>query len=836
LNLKLYFLISIGIIFRLNIYAQEIRITASNQTLNKVLLELREKYDVELSFNGEDLSKYKVSLSRTFKTAQEAVAFLLQKLPFEFENISGVLVIYPKKVEIRVEKPEPKVYRISGRIMEKETEEALPFSNIMVNSTGIISDQNGNFLFSSIRDSVFRIKISHLGYLLEDTTIFLSKSNISIYMTPSDQVLEEIKVSDNLIEDFVNIGNEAACIKLNHKVTKYLPGSSDNSVYNLLRLQPGVLAAGEQSSDLIIWGAYAGQSRIIFDGFTVFGLKNFNDNISAINPLITKNIQLRKAGYDASYGDCVGGIVEISGNDGNAQKVHFNLGVNNFTVNSLLEIPIFRKSSLQIAYRQTYYNLYKDGFNLFKNVDSLRNLNVADIYIYPDYFFRDFNVKYTYKNDDNLFYISILNGNDDFSYSFTTDREYRDIVKSAKETNHQLGAAIYWEKKLSDHFNANVTVSRSGLSKDVSDKYDIYSTITEQLVNQRELIVNNEIWETKAKLQTIYRAKKAHTFETTFQLVDNTATITEDSVGISSSEIKQNEEYYTFGFKDVINFQNNSADIGFRASYLPYLDKPYIEPRISFSQGIGENLRYNLSWGIYNQFLVKSSVIDEYGNYRYVWTIADNEHVPVLKSYHNVAGLSFNHHNFSASIDAFYKTIEGITRYIRLPVLKYEGISKGNGMSYGFDFYTKYNFSGHTLWFSYTWSKSLEHFSYMKTQDYLYAPQDQRHELKIAAIVNLSPVFLSANYVFGSGFLEHPFMQQTLDNRIPYNRLDVSATYKFLKNKNIGEFGVSILNVLNTQNQKFSNFDRIPLTQISSTSIYFEAVPFTPTIFLKLNL
>lgn len=835
MNLKLYFLISIGIIFRLNIYAQEIKITASNQTLNKVLLELRDKYDVELSFNGEDLSKYKVSLSRTFKTAQEAVAYLLEKLPFEFENISGVLVIYPKKEEVLVEKPEPKVYRISGRIMESETEEALPFSNIMVNSTGIISDQNGNFLFSTTRDSVFRIKISHLGYLLKDTIIYLSKSNISIYMVPSDQVLEEIKVSDNLIADFANIGNEAACIKLNHKVTRYLPGSSDNSVYNLLRLQPGVLAAGEQASDLIIWGSYAGQSRVIFDGFTVFGLKNFNDNISTINPLITKNIELRKAGYDASYGDCVGGIVEVAGNDGNAQKTHFNLGVNNFTINSLLEIPVFRKSSLQIAYRQTYYNLYKDGFNLFKDADSLRNVNLADIYIYPDYFFRDFNIKYSYKNDDNLFYISVLNGNDDFNYSFNTSREYRDIVKSASETNHQLGGAIFWERNLSNRLNSNITISHSGLSKDVSDKYEIYSSITNKLVNQRELVANNEIWETKAKLQAVYQTRKFHTLETTFQAINNMVSITEDSIGISSTEIKKSEDYYTLGLKDVINFQQNRLNFGVRISYLPNLKKSYLEPRISFSQGIGENFRYNLAWGIYNQFLVKSSVIDEYGNYRYVWVIADNEQVPVLRSYHNVAGLSFHHRDFSVNIDAFYKTIDGITRYIKLPVLKYEGIAQGDGRSYGFDFYTKYNFAGHTLWFSYTWSKSLEHFSYMKTTDYLYAPQDQRHEIKIAAIVNLSPVFLSANYVYGSGFLEHPFRQQTLDNRIPYSRLDVSATYKFLKKKNIGECGISVLNVLNTQNQKFSNFDRIPLSQLTSASIYFEAVPFTPTVFLKLN-
>ena len=38
---------------------------------------------------------------------------------------------------------------------------------------------------------------------------------------------------------------------------------------------PGILAAGEQSNDLLIWGGYESHSQIKFDGFTVFGLKNF---------------------------------------------------------------------------------------------------------------------------------------------------------------------------------------------------------------------------------------------------------------------------------------------------------------------------------------------------------------------------------------------------------------------------------------------------------------------------------------------------------------------------------------------------------------------------------
>ena len=846
MNLRHLILLLTGcFFFHFFVYSQEIKITASKKKLNQVILEIRDNYNIDFSFNDKELAKHSVSVSKTFTNVDLALEYLLNDLPFEYQKTSGVYIIYPKKIAI-VEKTKPKVYRISGRILEVKTNEVLPFSNILVNSTGIISDQNGNFLFSTVKDSVFRIKVSHLGYLVKDTVFYMAHKNINICLSPSDQQLDEIQIKEQLIEDFSSSENEAATIKLNHRVTKYLPGSSDNSVYNLLRLQPGVLASGEQSSDLVIWGAYAGQSRVVFDGFTVFGLKNFNDNISTINPLITKNIQLRKAGYDASYGDCVGGVIDIAGKDGNTQTPHFSLGLNNLTVNSLLEIPILKKSALQIAYRQTYYNLFSDGYQPFSR-DSSRNSDISEITIYPDYFFRDINAKYTYKDDKNMFYISALQGGDKFSYSFNEVRRFREIVKSKEEENLQTGFAAFYEKKLGNKLNISALASFSKLEAQFNDNYDIYSTITNLQTNEVKFTTINDIQEKKFQLKSIYQTKKNHSFEIGLQLTDNTTLIEEDSLAIQTLKRRENHTYYTVVTKDVISLKNKQVNIGLRSSFLPYMSKTFFEPRLSFSHNISKSLKYNLAWGIYRQFLVKSSVIDEYGNYQYNWVIADNVEIPVLKSNHYVGGISYGKNNFFVCLDGFYKTTSGLTRYFRFrtnqsrgygqgstQVIE-DGIFKGDAYSYGFDFYTKYNFGGHTFWASYTLSKSLEHFGYMREGNYLYSPQDQRHEIKLATIINLNPVYLSANYVYGSGFLERPYAQMIDNDRIPYSRLDISGTYRLKAKHFETEFGISILNVLDTKNQKFSNFERIPLDETSSASIYFEAVPFTPTLFFNIK-
>jgi len=170
--------------------------------------------------------------------------------------------------------------------------------------------------------------------------------------------MKEIVVIGASIEKSIQTGTSPGTIKLNQKTAYYLPGSGDNEVFNLLRLQPGILAAGEQSSDLIIWGSYEGQSQIVFDGFTLFGMKNFNDNISAVNPFMAKDINILKGGFGAEYGERVGGIAIITGTDGNRLSPSVHLNVNNMTLNGMVSVPFRKKSSLLIAYRQTYYNLY----------------------------------------------------------------------------------------------------------------------------------------------------------------------------------------------------------------------------------------------------------------------------------------------------------------------------------------------------------------------------------------------------------------------------------------------------------------------------------------------
>src|SRR4030043_496192 len=333
-------------------FTQKKRITSIDEPLNKILISLRDNWGVMTSFDDQQLSTYKLTINKNFSSPAQAFDYMFMDLPLQYAVINGVYVIYPIHIPVK-----PGNYMISGRITDKPIHETLPFSNIIINNTGLISDLKGDFSFTSSTDSIFYVKISYLGYYILDTIVGRGL-NYNFRLTPSVINMKEVIILGSNVARSIQTGISPGTSRLNHKVAYYLPGYGDNSIFNLLRLQPGILAAGEQSADLIIWGSYEGQSQYIFDGFTLYGMKNFNDNISAVNPYMAKDIKVLKGGYGAEYGERVGGIVDITGVDGSRLATSAQFCINNMTVNGMVSVPFQKKSALLMAYRQTYYNLY----------------------------------------------------------------------------------------------------------------------------------------------------------------------------------------------------------------------------------------------------------------------------------------------------------------------------------------------------------------------------------------------------------------------------------------------------------------------------------------------
>ncbi len=820
--------------------AQEIKISANNKKLNKVLIELRDNYSLNLSFDDQTLSKYRITVNKNFSSPEKAFDFLIKGLPVAYENTNGVYIFYPDEKKQLVSKK----YSLSGKITDRENNEALPYALIYINQAGTVSDEYGNFNFESKKDSIFQIKVSFLGYHILDTLI-PAGNNYHLKLIPAVTKFKEIIIKGSPIVFSGQTGTKAGLIRINNRIAKYIPGSGDNAIFNLIRLQPGILASGEQSSEIIVWGSYEGQSQVDFDGITLFGLKNYNDNISPINPYIAKDIRINKGGYDATLGERVGGIVSITGLEGNRKKPAFKLNINNTTMNFLGELPIGKNNSLIAAFRQTYYQLYNTNQVSTSN-ELNQHMQGTSLIVQPDYTFKDANLKFSgHTKKGDTYSLSALAGQDKFYYSVNEQVQASNNMlfnQTLDERKLQYGASARYNKVWKGLGNSRINISYSNLQSDIYDKQTGTSmqmnggmhSADSALFHNKEQESRNTISEFKTEITNKLRFSSAHELKFAAAYIYNNVLLIENNIADTNTVnlSAQGAQFMTYIQDSYEIIKNITFTAGLRTDYSINLNKTYFQPRINLAIKPWSKLQFNAAWGIYNQFIVKTAIVDENNNYRYLWMINNNEQIPVLTAQHYVLGSVFNHQGFTLSIEAFYKEIEGITRLITNDTQNqiYTGKSKIQGI----DFFAKQEYKGHSFWISYTLSQSLEWFPFFPDNNYQAALQDQRHEIKLSGIFKLSPFYLSANYVYGSGFLQNTTLA-TGDN-YPYIRLDIAGFYHFSIKKKIKlQTGISILNVLNRENIKYTNLIQVPTDGVNTLNVYSEAVPFTPTIFLNIS-
>jgi len=73
---------------------------------------------------------------------------------------------------------------------------------------------------------------------------------------------------------------------------------------------------------------------------------------------------------------------------------------------------------------------------------------MADVSAFPDYEFRDFNIKYagSTKSGDSYF-LSLYDGRDNYSYAIDQEKDQVRINQDAQEANRKLGGSLFYGKE-----------------------------------------------------------------------------------------------------------------------------------------------------------------------------------------------------------------------------------------------------------------------------------------------------------------------------------------------------------------------------------------------------
>ena len=790
------YIILLIIVTSISASAQKIRVKATNEPLSSVVRRL----NAEVSFDNKVLSQYRVTIDKSFSSTDKAIDYLIEGKPLQVKKVAGVFIITAQAATVT-----------------KKLERKPEFKNLVKKNPDTLS-------------------------------MDLAMSLKEIVITAKNKV-PSLKCDDS-----------NGSTHFNSITANVMPGFSDNALFNVLRMMPGIRASGEPSDELYVWGSSPGESRVTLDGIPLFTMQSYNSNISYINPYMAEEVKYKRGVLSADEGSQTGPKVDVISNSSQILKPVFKVMASTMSANVFGAVPIGNKCMISAAYRHTLQSVFGwTTFDAFRRNDDLSknnqmNLNgvngngsnvpgtnvltdwasttnsgtpvtrttttttstTKDPYgidpsitdpstlstpttITPEYQFQDMNVNVTGVAAGNTSYKVTLYGVKDY-----LDYDRNDTVTAnGDQTSYQGGASVCLSKTWN---NGN----RSELSSFFSELYTKQNGNIGSDANNFNYVTTERVSQYNLKYQHLGIGK-----------IDGLNIGGElTSYKVNSSSIKKTIVQPTLFADEKYNIGNLDIEAGLRTDLMS--SGVMWQPRTMINWRMLKYFTVTSSWGIYNQYLVKNPYAIFENSYQFVWDVN-----PLLKSINTVAGVAFNRGGLNVSVEAYLKKIHNSIWVVNDKVGQYKFDLRELDVS------AKYNWR-HGLCFA-SWSLS----------DDPRQTDGRANEIKVGGILRFYPFTFSANYVYGTGYNSMLLPTSSfvpndgvatsttnINSSATYSRMDLYVSYEHRFRYFGISIGASLINVFDTNNKKYVT-SWMPRGE--SNSFYTQASRFTPVVFFELK-
>ncbi|HON19228.1 MAG TPA: TonB-dependent receptor, partial [Salinivirgaceae bacterium] len=225
---------------------------------------------------------------------------------------------------------------LRGRVYNSETNEGVPFANIVVYGTniGTISDFDGKFVFYGLQPGYIKIAVSAIGFetaISPDVLITKAKTPfIDVELRPTAYKLDEVVVKASLFRKKEETPLSMQPIGL-REIEKNPGGNRDIS--RVIQSFPGVASTPAYRNDLIVRGGGANENRFYLDGVEIPNLNHFATQgagggpTGIINVDFVREIDFYTGAFPANVGNALSSVLDFKQVDGNKDKLKYRATV-----------------------------------------------------------------------------------------------------------------------------------------------------------------------------------------------------------------------------------------------------------------------------------------------------------------------------------------------------------------------------------------------------------------------------------------------------------------------------------------------------------------------------
>jgi hypothetical protein len=780
--------------------------------LKQILLELEDKYGYRFNYIESTVSNLSVIAPSSSLSFLKAIEHLRKETNLVFDLLGNNFISVKKR----------NLLSLCGYLKDNDTEEPLIMATIQGKENSTISDETGYFEIT-INSLDEEISIRFLGYKIVEQSAKLIGNNSckTINLIKQTESLPEVVLSNYLVEGIDKVN--ASEYQIDFSKLNILPGLIESDVLQATQALPGVQSINETVSNINIRGGTHDQNLILWDGIKMYQSGHFFGLISVFNPQITQKVTLSKNGTSSEYSDGISGTISMHSDKRINKKINGSIGGNLIDGNAFIDLPLGKKSSVQIAARKSMNDLvttptYTEYFNRISQDTEVEN-NEASVLNSDQHFdFYDSSVRliYTPSNKDYV-RLNFININNKLIFTENATIENQPLSRESSISQNSIGGGVFYKREWNENFITLLQIYESDYK---------LKAINANLLDSQRFLQENSVSETGIKVKSTFRLSNALDWHMGYQFIETKVTNLDDVdvplIRTLISEVVRTHAGFAqldFESKD----QQTYLSIGLRYNYLDKFKKQLFEPRLSFNQGFAEHFNLEVAGEFKHQ--ITTQVINFQNDFLGVekrrWQLSNNVNIPVLKSKQGSIGLSFNKKGWLVISEVYYKQADGITSQSQGFQNQYEFIkTEGHYNAVGLDFLIRKRIKNMNLWISYSIMQSDYTFETLAEQQF-----PSNLNIKNAATIGLSYKYKA--FKVSTGFNWHtgkPTTRPILGNEIAdeeinyqatnsdnledYFRLDASALYNFNLGKININVGASVWNILDQENT-INNYYRI---------------------------
>ncbi|MDD2488427.1 MAG: TonB-dependent receptor [Bacteroidales bacterium] len=567
----------------------------------------------------------------------------------------------------------PKIGSVSGKVLNKNTNQPIPYANVMILGTtlGSSTDEKGYFEIKDVPIGFIRVVVSVVGYknvISDELQIYSNHSAytvIKIEEAPTDLLeVNIVAVKEKSKESPISLRT------ISLQDIEKSPGSN-RDVSKAVQNLPGVAAGAVNRNDLIVRGGGPSENVFFLDDVEIPIINHFATQgasggaVGILNPDFVRQVDFLSGAFPSNRGGALSSVMNIKQKEGSRDKMHFKGSIGASDLALTFDLPI-KDNNLLFSYRRSYLQFLFTALGLP---------------FLPSYDDIQFRYKWNIDQHNELLFLGIAAfDRSELNLSIDKPTESQQYLLNSLPDYNQLSYTVGAVYK---HYNDNsidmVVLSRNML-RNAFEKYPNNDKNLAKLLDYSSVEAENKL-----------RYEKRYTtlpFELSFGANMRYSKYTNDSkrtININNILFEDNYnsliDLFSYGlfvqtgdayFKERLKLGMGARFDG--NSYSKLMSNPFVQfsPRISASYLFNEHLSINGNIGHYTKEPSYTSMGYKDSNDVFV----NKASLKYIHVNHYVLGLEFNAKaKIKASLEGFYK------QYYNYPITLNEGISlasKGN--------------------------------------------------------------------------------------------------------------------------------------------------------------